>query len=212
MSLLNCMYSPIIWFRSPSLKLPHNFSSSYISSMYFICPVPPPDNRTCLARIDSAAKKFLPFFPMTSSDASAELDRVYREDWGRIVATLIRLLGDFEVAEEAAQDAFAVAVSQWRATGVPESPRAWIVQTARHKAIDRLRRRSRLDDKLQELAATTPVSTADEPEADEIADDRLRLIFTCCHPALPQEAQVALTLRTLCGLETDEIARAFLVP
>jgi RNA polymerase sigma-70 factor, ECF subfamily len=149
---------------------------------------------------------------MMSTDVSAELDRVYREDWGRIVATLIRLLGDFEVAEEAAQEAFAAAVSQWRADGVPESPRAWIVQTARHKAIDRLRRRARLEDKIQELAATLSEIAPEEPQPDDIADDRLRLIFTCCHPALPQEAQVALTLRTLCGLETDEIARAFLVP
>jgi len=156
-------------------------------------------------------------------DASEAVDQVYRSDWGRIVAALIRLFGDFDVAEEAAQEAFAAAVDQWRTAGVPEFPRAWIIQTARNKAIDRIRRRARLEEKLQEIAATPlagepPVMsglsrTPEEPESDgdEIPDDRLRLIFTCCHPALPQDAQVALTLRTLCGLETDEIARAFLV-
>ena len=151
-----------------------------------------------------------------SLDASGAVDQVYRADWGRIVATLIRLLGDFDLAEEVAQEAFAAAVDRWPATGVPESPRAWIVQTARNKAIDRIRRRTRFEEKLQEIAATPSlgyVGTVEQPDFDdgEIADDPLRLIFTCCHPALPQDAQVALTLRTLCGLETDEIARAFLV-
>src|SRR5262249_12960896 len=146
-------------------------------------------------------------------DATAAVDQVYRSDWGRVVATLIRLVGDFDVAEDAAQEAFAAAVEQWPSSGVPEYPRAWIIQTARHKAIDRLRRRTRFDEKLETYAAEwNPV--ADEPELDpaEIPDDRLRLIFTCCHPALALDAQVALTLRTLGGLETDEIARAFLVP
>jgi RNA polymerase sigma-70 factor (ECF subfamily) len=130
------------------------------------------------------------------------------------VATLIGLFGDFDLAEEAAQEAFAAAVDQWQASGVPEFPRAWIVQTARHKAIDRLRYRSRSAEKLELYAATGLVRAMEEPDYDtrEIPDDRLRLIFTCCHPALAPEAQVALTLRTLCGLETDEIARAFLVP
>ena len=147
-------------------------------------------------------------------ETNAAVESVYRSDWGRIVATLIRLFGDFEVAEEAAQEAFAVAVDQWRESGVPEFPRAWIIQTARHKAIDRIRRRSRFEEKLESYAASPLTRTVEEPEyfTDEIPDDRLRLIFTCCHPALSHEAQVALTLRTLGGLETDEIARAFLVP
>src|SRR5947208_3082124 len=147
-------------------------------------------------------------------DASAAVEVVYRSDWGRIVATLIRLVRDFDVAEEAAQEAFAAAVGQWRASGVPEFPRAWIIQTARHKAIDRLRRQTRFAEKLDAYTAAGASLTVEAPEFDpgDIPDDRLRLIFTCCHPALALEAQVALTLRTLCGLETDEIARAFLVP
>ena len=147
-------------------------------------------------------------------DADAAVDAVYRSDWGRIIATLIRLVRDFDVAEEATQEAFAVAVDQWRASGVPEFPRAWIIQTARHKAIDRIRRRVRLAEKLDAYTAVEASSIVEAPELDpgDIPDDRLRLIFTCCHPALGLEAQVALTLRTLGGLETDEIARVFLVP
>ena len=147
-------------------------------------------------------------------DANAAVDEVYRSDWGRIVATLIRLAGDFDLAEESAQEAFAAAVDQWRASGVPEFPRAWIIQTARHKAIDRIRRRVRFEEKVESYAASELGRTIQEPDyySGEIPDDRLRLIFTCCHPALALEAQVALTLRTLGGLETDEIARAFLVP
>ncbi len=148
------------------------------------------------------------------SNANAAVDAVYHSDWGRIVATLIRLVGDFDVAEESAQEAFTAAVDQWRAHGVPEFPRAWIIQTARHKAIDRIRRQNNLQEKLQSLADSGLIPVAEEPNYDieEIPDDRLRLIFTCCHPALAPEAQIALTLRTLGGLETDEIARAFLVP
>ena len=147
-------------------------------------------------------------------DAGTAVDAVYRSDWGRIVATLIRLVGDFDVAEEAAQEAFTIAVEQWPVAGVPEYPRAWIVQTARHKAIDRIRRRVRLGEKIDEYTTSGLGPTVVEPEDDPsaIADDRLRLIFTCCHPALALETQVALTLRTLGGLQTDEIARAFLVP
>jgi RNA polymerase sigma-70 factor (ECF subfamily) len=147
-------------------------------------------------------------------DAGEAVDSVYRSDWGRIVATLIRLVGDFDVAEEAAQEAFAAAVVQWRASGILEHPRAWIIQTARHKAIDRIRRRARLERKLDAYAASESTQAVEEPERDPagIPDDRLRLIFTCCHPALSPEAQVALTLRTLGGLDTEEIARAFLVP
>jgi RNA polymerase sigma-70 factor (ECF subfamily) len=145
-------------------------------------------------------------------DAAAAVETVYRSDWGRIVATLIRLVGDFDLAEESVQEALAVAIEQWRVSGIPESPRAWIIQTARHKAIDRIRRQARFGQKLESYAALARSIEEPEYETNEIPDDRLRLIFTCCHPALAPEAQVALTLRTLCGLETDEIARAFLVP
>jgi RNA polymerase sigma-70 factor (ECF subfamily) len=149
--------------------------------------------------------------------ALVAVDSLYRSDWGRIVAALISLLGDFELAEDCAQEAFACAVEQWNATGVPEHPRAWIIQTARHKAIDRLRRKTLFDHKVETHADSPLLRTQVDPElpeslSGEIPDDRLRLIFTCCHPALAPEAQVALTLRTLCGLDTDEIARAFLVP
>src|SRR6266550_1745206 len=147
------------------------------------------------------------------SIANTTVDEVYRSDWGRIVATLIGAFGDFDLAEEAAQEAFAAAVNQWRTTGIPDSPAAWIIQTARHKAIDRLRRRTRFQEKIESYAYELPTTTEQpEIETGEIRDDRLRLVFTCCHPALAEEAQVALTLRTLCGLETDEIARAFLLP
>jgi len=142
------------------------------------------------------------------------VDAVYRSDWGRIVATLIRQFGDFELAEDAAQDAFTAAVDQWRTDGIPESPRAWIIQTAKHKAIDRLRRQTRLKEKLEADPdfGSEPIVEGPTLDLGEIPDDRLRLIFTCCHPALSLEAQVALTLRTLGGLQTDEIARSFLVP
>ena len=148
------------------------------------------------------------------ADAAKAVEEVYRSDWGRIVATLIGMTRDFDLAEESAQEAFAAALDQWPASGVPELPRAWIIQTARHKAIDRIRRRALLKEKLESYAADGLVREVEEPDYDstDIPDDRLRLIFTCCHPALAHEAQVALTLRTLCGLETDEIARAFLVP
>jgi len=147
-------------------------------------------------------------------DANTVIDTVYRSDWSRVVGTLIRLFGDFDVAEEAAQEAFAAAADQWRVSGVPEFPRAWIIQTARHKALDRIRRRTRFEEKLESYAASGLIPTIEEPDYDtsEIPDDRLRLIFTCCHPALALEAQIALTLRMLGGLDTDEIARAFLVP
>jgi RNA polymerase sigma-70 factor (ECF subfamily) len=147
-------------------------------------------------------------------DVTAAVESVYRSDWGRIVATLISLLGDFELAEEYAQEAFTAALDQWHASGVPESPRAWIVSTARHKAIDRLRRQANYSEKLQQYVHSGLMRESEQPDYNwgEIPDERLRLIFTCCHPALAAEAQIALTLRTLCGLETDEIARAFLVP
>ena len=147
-------------------------------------------------------------------DAVEAVEEVYRSDWGRIVAALIGLVGDFDLAEESAQEAFTAAVDQWRESGVPEFPRAWIIQTARNKAIDRIRRKVRFEEKLETYAKSGMVRESEEPNYDtgEIPDDRLRLIFTCCHPALALDAQVALTLRTLCGFETDEIARAFLVP
>src|SRR5580692_986276 len=145
-------------------------------------------------------------------DPDQAIEALYGSDWGRIVATLIRMAGDFEVAEEAVQEAFAAAVGQWRSAGVPQFPRAWIIQTARHKAIDLIRRRARFQEKLQGLSRIGEPATEPDYDTDEIPDDRLRLIFTCCHPALALESQLALTLRTLGGLETDEIARAFLVP
>jgi RNA polymerase sigma-70 factor (ECF subfamily) len=146
------------------------------------------------------------------ANATTTVESVYRAEWGRIVATLIGLVGDFDLAEECAQEAFAAAVDQWPASGVPQFPRAWIIQTAKHKAIDRIRRQGRYAEKLESYSTSGLVRLSEEPDYDtnEIRDDRLRLIFTCCHPALALEAQVALTLRTLCGLETGEIARAFL--
>lgn len=164
------------------------------------------------AQIDTSATIF--YYPHMLADSNAAVDAVYQADWGRIVATLIRHFGDFDLAEEAAQEAFAAAVNQWRTEGVPEFPRAWITQTAKHKAIDRIRRQTKFKEKLESYAESALLQTVTQPnyEPDEISDDRLRLIFTCCHPALAPEAQVALTLRTLGGLQTDEIARAFLVP
>jgi RNA polymerase sigma-70 factor (ECF subfamily) len=146
-------------------------------------------------------------------DANLEIEKVYRSDWGRIIAALIRLYGDFQLAEDVAQEAFAAAVEQWRSGGIPENPRAWIIQAARNKAVDRIRRRINFAEKLESNASEIKTTT-EQPdfETREIPDDRLRLIFTCCHPAIALEAQVPLTLRTLCGLETAEIARAFLVP
>jgi RNA polymerase sigma-70 factor (ECF subfamily) len=151
---------------------------------------------------------------MSSAAATQAIEAVYHSDWGRIVATLIGLVGDFDLAEECAQEAFAAAVNQWQESGVPELPRAWIIKTAHHKAIDRIRRRTLHEQKVESYAKSGLFRDIEEPNygTSEIPDDRLRLIFTCCHPAIAPEAQVALTLRSLCGLETDEIARAFLVP
>src|SRR5262249_21173427 len=143
--------------------------------------------------------------------ADAVIPGVYRSEWGRVLATVIRLTGDFSIAEEATQEAFEAAVGRWRDAGVPEHPSAWLIQTARTIAIDRIRRKRVLAGKLETYAADLDV-TEEAAVTMEIPDDRLRLIFTCCHPALALEAQVALTLRTLVGLETDEIARAFVVP
>jgi RNA polymerase sigma-70 factor, ECF subfamily len=140
------------------------------------------------------------------------VDTVYRSDSRRVLATLIHLLGDFDWAEEAMHDAFAAAVEQWPLNGVPANPRAWLVSTGRFKAIDGIRRRARFDASMAELARQPDAETVEPPEWNEqsVEDDRLRLIFTCCHPALSPEAQRALTLREVCGLTTEEIARAFL--
>src|SRR5213593_185012 len=138
------------------------------------------------------------------------IEEIFRAEHGRILATLIRLLGDIDVAEEALQEAFATALEQWPVAGPPRNPASWLVSTARHKAIDRLRGRARLARKQDEIARHLELSAAEDDAP--VPEDRLRLIFTCCHPALATEAQVALTLRTLGGLSTEEIAHAFLVP
>ncbi len=139
------------------------------------------------------------------------VDTIYRSESRAVLATLIRLLGDFNIAEEALHEAFRAALETWPQTGIPENPRAWLVSTGRFKAIDNLRRLSRfdaLDTEIHDVAVEDP----DPAEADSVEDDRLRLIFTCCHPALSQDAQVPLTLREVCGLTTEEIAQAFLTP
>jgi RNA polymerase sigma-70 factor (ECF subfamily) len=145
-------------------------------------------------------------------DVRQAVDAVYRAESRRVLATLIRLLGDFDRAEEALHDAFIAAVERWSRDGVPENPRAWLVSTGRFKAIDAMRRRARFDAALDELATQIEVATSDASawDQDTVEDDRLRLIFTCCHPALTPDAQVALTLREVCGLTTEEIAHAFL--
>ncbi|MCY1270017.1 RNA polymerase sigma factor, sigma-70 family [compost metagenome] len=140
-----------------------------------------------------------------------QVEAIYRQDSRRVLATLIRLLGDFDRAEEALHDAFAAAVEQWRRDGVPANPRAWLVSTGRFKAIDSLRRRVRFDASLEQIARQLEIdSQAAEEEVEDLQDDRLRLIFTCCHPALSPDAQVPLTLREICDLTTEEIARAYL--
>ena len=142
----------------------------------------------------------------------AKVEAVYRSESRRVLATLIRLLGDFDLAEEALHDAFRAALEQWRQHGVPQNPRAWLVSAGRFKAIDAMRRRTRFDASLIEIANQMDVEARD-PAAlydDSIEDDRLRLIFTCCHPSLPPDAQIALTLREVCGLTTEEIAHAYL--
>jgi RNA polymerase sigma-70 factor, ECF subfamily len=143
---------------------------------------------------------------------SRTIETLYRSESGRVLATLVRLLGDLDVAEEAMHEAFAVALESWPQTGIPNNPRPWLISTARFKAIDAMRRRARFDSAQSDLIAHIESRANEAPmEDEEIDDDRLRLIFTCCHPALPPEGQVALTLREICGLTTEEIARAFLV-
>jgi RNA polymerase sigma-70 factor (ECF subfamily) len=142
------------------------------------------------------------------------IDAIYRAESRRVLATLIRLLGDFDLAEEALHEAFATAVERWPVDGMPANPRAWLVSTGRFKSIDRLRRRANFDAKLTEVVERLSSGAAPVPDVDDeqVEDDRLRLIFTCCHPALAPDAQIALTLREVCGLTTEEIARAFLTP
>jgi RNA polymerase sigma-70 factor (ECF subfamily) len=143
-----------------------------------------------------------------------DFEKLHREESGRILATLIRLLGDFDLAEEMLQEAYAVALQKWPSEGTPANPRAWLITTARRKAIDRLRREQRFERKSEEIAKTAEIAVQPESDREEemLVDDRLRLIFTCCHPSLPLEARVALTLRTVCGITTEEISRAFLIP
>ena len=150
---------------------------------------------------------------MAPEDVRATVGEIYRSESRRVLATLIRLLGDFDLAEEALHDAFAAAMKQWPRDGMPDNPRAWLVSAGRFKAIDRLRGRARFDASLTEIAnALEPAPGIDVETADaDVDDDHLRLIFTCCHPALSPDAQVALTLREVCGLTTEEIARAYLI-
>jgi RNA polymerase sigma-70 factor (ECF subfamily) len=154
--------------------------------------------------------------PPVPEQISSTIETLYRLESGRVLATLVRLLGDLDLAEEAMHEAFAAALESWPQTGIPDNPRPWLISTARFKAIDGMRRRARFDASQRDLAAYTEarieeVSPTENEDDEEIEDDRLRLIFTCCHPALPPEGQVALTLREICGLTTEEIARAFLV-
>jgi len=148
----------------------------------------------------------------TGQDVRQLVDSLYRSESRRVLATLIRVLGDFDLAEEALHEAFRAAVEQWPREGIPANPRAWLVSAGRFKTIDGIRRRARFDASLAEIAERLHSEAVDPASAveEELEDDRLRLIFTCCHPALPQDAQVALTLREVCGLTTEEIARAFL--
>jgi RNA polymerase sigma-70 factor (ECF subfamily) len=150
--------------------------------------------------------------PTVPGQLSSTIEALYRSESGRVLATLVRLLGDLDLAEEAMHEAFAAALESWPQTGIPDKPRPWLISTARFRAIDRMRRRARFDEAQRDLAAYIEARLNEAPlDEEEIEDDRLRLIFTCCHPALAPEGQVALTLREICGLTTEEIARTFLV-
>ncbi len=144
--------------------------------------------------------------------ARARVDRVYREESRRVLATLVRLLGGFDLAEEALHEAFAAALEQWPREGVPANPRAWLVSAGRFRGIDAMRRRRRFDAAVADLggAAAPAWPPPQAPDVDDVADDHLRLLFTCCRPELPLDAQIAMTLREVCGLTTEEIARAYL--
>jgi RNA polymerase sigma-70 factor (ECF subfamily) len=148
--------------------------------------------------------------PNAPEDLSRTIETLYRSESSRILATLVRLLGDLDFAEEAMHEAFAAALETWPQTGLPDKPRPWLISTGRFKAIDVMRRRARFDAVQSDLALQLEARVNEAPQEEEMEDDRLRLIFTCCHPALPSEGQVALTLREVCGLTTEEIARAFL--
>jgi RNA polymerase sigma-70 factor, ECF subfamily len=153
--------------------------------------------------------------PNVPNDLSSTVEALYRSESGRILATLVRLLGDLDLAEEAMHEAFAAALGTWPQTGIPDKPRPWLISAGRFKAVDAMRRRARFDaaqgELTRQLEARVHQTLPSAPDEEEMEDDRLRLIFTCCHPALPPEGQVALTLREVCGLTTEEIARAFLV-
>src|SRR5450432_4055971 len=150
--------------------------------------------------------------PPVPEPLNKTIETLYRSESGRVLATLVRLLGDLDLAEESMHEAFAAALESWTMAGIPDKPRPWLISTARFKAIDAIRRRARFDGAERDIAAHMESRVKDTPlEDEEIEDDRLRLIFICCHPALPPEGQVALTLREVCGLTTEEIARAFLV-
>src|SRR5438445_5995351 len=155
--------------------------------------------------------------PPAPEQLSRTIETLYRAESGRVLATLVRLLGDLDLAEESMHEAFAAALESWTLAGIPDNPRPWLISTARFKAIDVMRRRARFDGAQKDLVAHMESRVNDAPfgvqqmDDEEIEDDRLRLIFTCCHPALPPEGQVALTLREICGLTTEEIARASLV-
>jgi len=150
--------------------------------------------------------------PPVPEQLSRTIETLYRSESGRVLATLVRLLGDLDLAEESMHEAFAAALESWPQTGIPDKPRPWLISTARFKAIDGIRRRARFDGAQRDLALYMEAHISeDSPDDEEIEDDRLRLIFTCCHPALPPEGQVALTLREICGLTTEEIAKAFLI-
>src|SRR5271167_3696004 len=155
--------------------------------------------------------------PPVPEQLSKTIEALYRSESGRVLATLVRLLGDLDLAEESMHEAFAAALESWTLAGIPDKPRPWLISTARFKAIDAIRRRARFDGARRDLVAHMESRVNEAPSGneetgdEEIEDDRLRLIFTCCHPALPPEGQVALTLREICGLTTEEIARAFLI-
>jgi RNA polymerase sigma-70 factor, ECF subfamily len=149
--------------------------------------------------------------PNAPEDLSRTIETLYRSEWGRILATLVRLVGDLDLAEEVMHEAFAAALETWPQTGLPDKPRPWLISAGRFKAIDVMRRRARFDAAQSDIALQLEARVDEAHQEEELEDDRLRLIFTCCHPVLPSEGQVALTLREVCGLTTEEIARAFLV-
>src|SRR5215813_5222420 len=158
----------------------------------------------------------MPTSPPVPEQLSRTIETLYRSESGRVLATLVRLLGDLDLAEESMHEAFAAALESWPKTGIPDNPRPWLISTARFKAIDAIRRRARFDGAQKDLVAhmearISEASPGENEDDEEIEDDRLRLIFTCCHPSLAPEARLALTLREVCGLTTEEIAKAFLI-